>query len=394
MQQIRRDVRHICVVSGSRADYGLLKTLMREIQTDSQLVLQTIVTGMHLAPEFGFTISNIRADGFQIDEEIDSLLAGDSANSIAKSVGLGMIGFADALKRLKPDILVVLGDRFEILAAASAAMLMRIPLAHIHGGEVTEGAVDESIRHAITKMSHMHFTSTEEYRQRVIQLGENPQLVWNVGAPGLDLAAHSPRLGREKLARKLNFNFREQNMLVTFHPETLSEQSATDSIREVLKALEYFVDFGLVFTMPNADAAGRQLANEIRGFVSRHAERAILVESLGEDYFSMIEAVDLVVGNSSSGLIEVPFFHRFTVNIGDRQKGRLKATSVLDCACRTELIQEKILEALNLNKQASATHFQSPYGIEGASKRIKNQLEKVDLKTLKTKPFHDLTQRG
>jgi UDP-hydrolysing UDP-N-acetyl-D-glucosamine 2-epimerase len=383
--------RRICIVTGSRADYGLLKTLMHEIRNDAKLELQILATGMHLASEFGRTIDRIKEDGFEINEPVESLLSGDSYASVAKSVGMGIIGFADALSRLKPDLVVVLGDRFEIFAAASAAMFLRLPLAHIHGGEVTEGAMDESIRHAITKMSHVHFTSTEIYRQRVIQMGEDGERVFNVGAPGLDLATMTHRVSRTELMDALQFQFQDHNILVTYHPETLDIRDAETSVAEVLRALETFPEYGLLITMPNADASGRAVAKALQEFAAKHRHRAKLLPNLGELYFSAIQEVDFVLGNSSSGIIEVPFFKKPTVNIGDRQKGRLRADSVIDCLCETSAIIAAMQKAASINKTPPAGIFVSPYGSAGASRKIKDILGSLDLARIQRKPFQDLT---
>lgn len=394
VQQRSGKTRSICIGTGSRADYGILKPLIREIQGDQRLSLQLVATGMHLAPEFGNTINTIKADQIIVDREIDCLLSGDTLASMAKSVGVGVIGWVDALQSLKPDILVLLGDRFEILAAATASMLMRIPIAHIHGGEVTEGAVDESIRHAITKMSSLHFTAAEVYRQRVIQMGESPEMVWNVGAPGLDTAAQSSWIERSELEKALNFNFRNINALVTYHPETLSAQTPEEGIEELLSAISRFKEFGYIFTMPNADAAGRKIASALKEYVRANADNCLMVASLGEKYFSAIRHMDIIIGNSSSGLIEVPFFKKPTVNIGDRQKGRLRGPSVLDCACNRDEIAKTIQKALLVSENADDYTFLSPYGTAGASVKIKEYLASIDIAKVQTKPFYNLEPKG
>lgn len=383
--------RRICIVTGSRADYGLLKTLMQEIKSDASLNLQILATGMHLAPEFGKTIDCIKEDGFEINEAVESLLSGDSFAAVAKSVGLGLIGFADAFSRQHLDLVVVLGDRFEIFAAASAAMFLRLPLAHIHGGELTEGAIDESIRHAITKMSHLHFTSTEVYRQRVIQMGEDRERVFNVGAPGLDLAAAAKKISRLELIDALKFPFMNRNILMTYHPETLDVRAAVDSVSQVLEALSAFPEHGILITMPNADATGRAVGNVLQNFAAQHQDRVKLVPNLGVLYFSAIQEVDLVLGNSSSGVIEVPYFRKPTVNIGDRQKGRLRAPSVIDCPCESKAIIAAIHSASEISKFAPDDVFESPYGTAGASKKIKDIIGSFDFACLQRKPFKDLT---
>jgi UDP-hydrolysing UDP-N-acetyl-D-glucosamine 2-epimerase len=379
--------RKICVVTGSRADYGLLKPLIGLIRQNHLCELQIVVTGMHLAPEFGRTLQHILEDGFAIDAEVDSLLSSDSRVAVAKSVGIGTQGFADAFHRLSPDLIVILGDRYEIFAAATAAMMLQIPLAHIHGGEVTEGAIDESIRHAITKMSHLHFTAAEAYRLRVVQMGENPDLVFNVGAPGLDLAAGSVLKCRRELESALQFSFFDCNFLLTFHPETLSERAAEDDARQILAALDQFPEAAVIVTLPNADPTGRALGRKFQQYASKNENRVLLVPNLGPLYFDVIHAVDVVVGNSSSGLIEVPFFKKPTVNIGDRQKGRLRADSIIDCCCRAEKIVEAIRKALQVTKSNAEHLFESPYGLPGASQKIMKHLVSADLSLLKRKPF-------
>ncbi|MBK7891769.1 MAG: UDP-N-acetylglucosamine 2-epimerase (hydrolyzing) [Bdellovibrionales bacterium] len=384
--------RRIAVVTGSRAEYGLLRFLMKAIQGSDDLELQTACCGMHLSTEFGETWREIEADGFQIHERIEMLVDGDSLAAMSKSTGIGVIGFTEALERLAPDIVVVLGDRYEILSAAVAAMLLRIPIAHIHGGETTEGAIDESIRHAITKMSAIHFVSAEPHLKRVIQLGENPSLVFNVGAPGLDGMATLTPLTRAELERQLNVQFGPKNLLITFHPETLSSLTPEVQIRELIAALECLhTDTHLFFTKPNADAGGRRIAASIEAFARDNPTRTRVFTSLGQlRYLSLMKQVDAVVGNSSSGLIEAPFFQKPTVNIGDRQKGRLHGESVLNC----EIEQRQILQALAL---ATDTTFlkqlmpiQSPYGTPGAANRMLRILQTASLEALRQKPFFDL----
>ncbi|MBS3964066.1 MAG: UDP-N-acetylglucosamine 2-epimerase (hydrolyzing), partial [Methylomonas sp.] len=325
-------VRKICVVTGSRADYGLLYWLMKDIQADAGLELQLVATGMHLSPEFGSTWQQIAADGFNISHKVEMLLSSDTPVGISKAMGLSLIGFADALAALQPDIVVVLGDRFEIFAAAQAAMNLRIPLAHIHGGELSEGAVDDAIRHALTKLSHLHFTATETYRHRVIQLGEQPERVFNVGAPGLDNIHRLPLLDRAALEDSIGFRLGAKNFLVTFHPVTLEKQTAGEQFEALLQALDGFDDAHILFTHSNADADGRAMAGLIEAYRAKHPDRVAVFVSLGSvRYLSAMRHVDAVVGNSSSGIIEAPALGVATVNIGDRQRGRLCANSVIHC---------------------------------------------------------------
>jgi GDP/UDP-N,N'-diacetylbacillosamine 2-epimerase (hydrolysing) len=323
--------RKICVITGTRADYGLLRWVMQGIKDDADLNLQIIATGMHLSPEFGLTYKAIEADGFEIARKVEMLTSSDTPLGIAKSMGLGMIGFADALNELNPDLMVVLGDRFEIFAAVATALVARIPVAHLHGGETTEGAFDEAFRHSITKMSHLHFVAADEYKQRVIQLGEQPEHVFLVGGLGIDNIKRLKLLGRNSLEADLGFKFGKKNLLITFHPVTLENSSAVTQMEALLAALVQLEDTQLIFTMPNADTDGRTLIKMVEQFASQHAN-AHAFTSLGQlRYLSCIAQVDGVVGNSSSGLAEVPSFKKGTINIGDRQRGRLQATSIINC---------------------------------------------------------------
>ena len=381
-------LRKIGVVTGTRADYGLLYWLLKEIQDDSDLQLQLFVTGMHLSPEFGLTYKVIEQDGFHIDAKVEMLLSSDTPVGIAKSIGLGVIGFAEALDKLKPDILVVLGDRYEILAAAQAAMVAKIPIAHIAGGDTTEGAIDEAIRHSITKMSHLHFVTNKHSSKRVLQLGENPQNVFCVGSPGIDYIKALKLLTREELAQSLEFNFRHKNLLITFHPVTLEDQSSQEQFAELLRALDSFGDgIGLIFTKPNADTDGRIIIRLIDEFVDCRPNTKAFT-SLGQlRYLSTIAQVDAVVGNSSSGLYEAPSFNKPTVNIGDRQKGRLQAESVIQCANNSDEIHDAIQQALKLN----GINVQNPYGDGGSSKRIVDILKSIsDYKSILKKHFYEV----
>lgn len=381
--------RKICVVTGSRAEYGLLQLLMKGIQNDEELVLQVIVTGMHLSPEFGLTYKVIEEDGFTIDAKVEMLLSSDTPVGIAKSIGLGVIGFADALDRLMPDILVLLGDRYEILAAAQAALVARIPIAHIAGGDTTEGAFDEAIRHSITKMSHLHFVTNEIAGKRVRQLGENPANIYNVGSPGIDQVKRLRPLGREELEKSLDFRFRGKNLLVTFHPVTLDCQSAKEQFQSLLDALDMLgPDIGVIFTMPNADTEGRILIQMVEKYVAIH-HNAKAYTSLGQlRYLSVLAQIDAVVGNSSSGLYEAPSFKKPTVNIGDRQKGRLQALSVINCTPDAVSIMNAIQKALI--KDCSDTL--NPYGDGESSPRIVAILKQIpDYNRLLKKHFYDLS---
>jgi UDP-hydrolysing UDP-N-acetyl-D-glucosamine 2-epimerase len=380
--------RKICVVTGSRAEFGLLSSLLRGIEDDPDLSLQLVVTGMHLSPEFGSTYREIESDGFRIDAKVETLLSGDSSVSVAKSMGLGLIGFADAFERLQPDLLILPGDRYEILAAAQAALVMRLPIAHLFGGDTTEGAFDEAIRHCITKMSHIHLVTNIESAARVRQLGEAPDMIHTVGTPAIDQIKSLSLMDRETLAADLDFEFRAKNLVVTFHPVTLATQSSVEQLNELLAALAALDDVGIVITKPNADPAGRALIDILETFAKER--KSIKIHgSLGHlRYLSMLAQVDAVVGNSSSGLYEAPSFDIPTVNIGDRQKGRLQATSVFDC----EADADDILRTLRTALETDCTGTQNPYGDGKAIPRIISLLKSVELSDgMLAKKFHWLT---
>jgi GDP/UDP-N,N'-diacetylbacillosamine 2-epimerase (hydrolysing) len=381
--------RKICVVTGSRAEYGLLYWVLRELESAPDLKLQLIATGMHLSNEFGLTVQQIEKDGFEIRQKVEMLLSSDSAIGITKSTGLGMIGFADAFDSLKPDIVLMLGDRFELLAAASAALFAVIPIAHIHGGEVTMGAFDDAIRHSITKMSHLHFTSTEIYRNRVIQLGEDPDRVFNVGAPGIDSIHRIKLMEKADLEVVLGLELGSRSLLVTFHPVTLEPGSARKYFEALLEALDQFEDVSLVFTKANADTEGRLINEMIDKYVADRAS-AVAYTSLGPlKYLSVLKHVTGVVGNSSSGIIEAPSLKVGTINIGERQKGRIRAASVIDC----KPTQESICEALELlfgaEFQESLRNVINPHGADDVSAKIVRVLQTISLADLTQKKFFD-----
>jgi UDP-hydrolysing UDP-N-acetyl-D-glucosamine 2-epimerase len=379
--------RKVCVVTGSRADYGLLFWVMKCIQDDPDMTLQVAVTGMHLSPEFGQTVRFVEADGFPIAARVDSLLPGDSVTAVTKSIGRGVIGFADALEQLQPDLLVLLGDRFEIFAAAQAALVARIPVAHIAGGDVTEGAFDDAIRHSITKMSHLHFVTNAAAESRVRQLGEDPRFIFNFGSPGLDALARTHLLTRPEVEAAIGFQFKTHNLLVTFHPATLDAVSSFTQLSELLRALDTLgPGFGVIFTKSNADTEGLTLNRMIGGYVESRPN-CRLFDSLGQQkYLSVMNQVDVLVGNSSSGLYEAPSLHKPTVNIGDRQKGRLRAASVLDCEPRADAIERGIRAALRLDCSA----VKNPYGDGDSAPRIVAALKAVaDPRALVRKEFVD-----
>lgn len=384
-------MRKICVVTGTRAEYGLLYWLMKEIDAAEDTELQLVVTGMHLSPEFGLTWKKIEEDGFSISRKVDMLLSSDTPAGITKSMGVAMIGFANTVEELKPDILVVLGDRFEIFAAASAAMVARIPIAHLHGGEATEGVIDEPIRHSITKMSHLHFTATEAYRKRVIQMGESPATVFNVGAAGLDNIVKLSLLSRDEFEEAIGFKLATKNLIVTFHPVTLENSTAGQQFSQLLQALDQLHGTHLIFTKPNADSDGRVIIEMIDDYVAAHQENAIAFTSMGQlHYLSALQHVDAVIGNSSSGLIEAPSFNIATVNIGDRQRGRIKAESVIDCQPDCDSILAVINQLYSAEFQQKLTRVENPYGQGGMAKKVFDILRRHSLDDILKKRFYDL----
>lgn len=381
----------ICIVTGSRAEYGLLFPLMKAIQEDEAFILQILVTGMHLSPEFGHTYREIEKDGFQIHEKVEMLLSSDTDAGITKSTGLGMIGFSDTFNRLKPGLVILLGDRFETFAAATAAYFAKIPIAHLHGGEVTEGATDEGLRHAITKMSYWHFTSTEVYKTRVIQLGENPENVFNVGAIGIDNIKNIKPLNKKYLSEDLKFDLELPFLLITYHPVTLEHNSAEEQFKQLLAALEQFSDLRLIFTKPNADANGRIIIKLIDDFVGQNSYRAAGFMSLGQKrYLSLMRFAHAVVGNSSSGIIETPSFGIPTVNIGDRQKGRERADSVIDSLPNFESISASIKKAISADFQNFCKSVKNVYGQGETTLQIMNVLKNRPIAQNLKKHFYDL----
>ena len=381
----------ICVVTGTRAEYGLLYWTMKAIQANLKTQLSVCVTGMHLSPEFGMTYQQIEEDGFEIDGKVEMLLSSDTSVGVTKSMGLGLIGFADFYERTRPDWVLVLGDRYEILSAVTAAMIAKIPIAHCHGGEATEGLIDEAIRHSITKMAHLHFTSTEEYRQRVIQLGEQPDSVYNSGALGIENINKLALLNKEDFQKSINFNLAEINFLVTFHPVTLENLSAKHQFKELLDSLDQFPKANVIFTKPNADNDGRILNDLIDNYVKTNYLRAIAFNSLGQlRYLSAIEHCQVVIGNSSSGLIEVPSFKKPTINIGDRQRGRIEAESVITCEPNKKEVVESIQLAISLSFQEKIRQITNPYGEENSSDKILKTILNTPLQNILKKKFYNI----
>ena len=384
-------IRKICVVTGSRADYGLLYWLMREIESIDNLKLQIVVTGMHLSPEFGLTINQIEQDGFIIDYKVEMLLSSDSGIGISKSMGLGMIGFADAFEGLKPDLLVLLGDRFEIFSAASVATILKIPIAHLHGGETTEGAFDESFRHSITKMSHLHFVSMLDYRHRVIQLGEYPDRVFNVGAIGIDNIKRLSLLSRKDTEESIGFSLGKRNLLITFHPATLEKSTSKEQFSNLLGALEELENTNLFFTKTNADTDSRVINKMIDKYVKNHSDKAIAYTSLGQlRYLSVMKHMDGIVGNSSSGLLEAPSFKIGTVNIGDRQRGRIRSESVVDCDSSMESILSSIRKIYSHSFKEKLISIENPYGNGDTSTKIAKIISNYPLENILKKSFYNI----
>jgi GDP/UDP-N,N'-diacetylbacillosamine 2-epimerase (hydrolysing) len=382
--------RKICVITGSRADYGLLRWVMQGIKDDPDLTLQVIATGMHLSNVFGMTYREIEEDGFQIDAKIEIHLSDDTPIGIADSIASGISGCAKAFDQLKPDIILVLGDRFEIFAAATSALVLKIPVAHIHGGETTVGAYDETFRHSITKMSQIHFVAAEEYRRRVIQLGENPVSVHLVGGLGIESIKRLKLLGREALETSLGIKFQLKSLLITYHPVTLESESTEQQMKELLTALSNLKDTTLIFTMPNADTGGSLLTKMIEEFTRNFAD-AHAFKSLGQlRYLSCVALVDGVVGNSSSGLTEVPSFKKGTINIGTRQSGRLQASSVINCRPEVEHINDALKKLYSQDFRSTLDGTINPYGESNASDKVVKVLKNTRLAGVVQKTFYDL----
>lgn len=382
--------RKICIITGSRAEYGLLYWLMKDIIADKELELQLIVTGMHLSPEFGLTYKEIEKD-FKIDKKIEILLSSDTAIGISKSMGLAQISFAECYDDLKPDIIIVLGDRYEIFTAVSAAMIAKIPIAHLHGGETTEGAFDEAIRHSITKMSHLHFTATEEYKNRVIQLGEQPNRVFNVGGMGIENIKRLKLLSKDEFEESINFKLNIRNILITFHPVTLEYSTAKEQFQELLDAINELENTNIIFTKANSDTDGRIINQMIDEYVTKNSHKSIGFISLGQlRYLSALQFVDAVVGNSSSGLLEAPSFNIATINIGDRQKGRIRANSVIDCEPIYYDIKKALSKMHTDEFKLIIKNSNNPYNNIETTKRIIEILRKIDLNNLIKKQFYDI----
>ena len=388
-------MRKICVITGTRAEYGLLSRLMKMIQDDNSTHLQIIATNMHLSPKFGNTYQEIENDGFTIDRKIPIIDDNDTDNAVTtvKSMAKALAGFADAYNELNPDLVVVLGDRYEILAAATAALIERIPIAHIHGGEVTEGAFDDAIRHSITKMSHLHFASTEAYRKRIIQLGEQPDRVFYTGAVGVENVKGLPLMSKEEIEKEIDFKIDENTILVTYHPVTLGNRTAKDDIDDFISALEEHKDLRVIFTMPNSDTGSQFIVDAVNGFVERNPYRAKAFKSLGVvRYLSVMKQVAAVVGNSSSGIVEVPSFGIPTLNIGDRQKGRIQAESTYNCMPDKESVLNGLDKVLSKEFRELASKVHNPYEKANTAEEIFKVISTYPLEQLNQKHFYDINQ--
>lgn len=382
----------VCVFTGTRAEYGLLKPLIHEIKSDTDLEVQIVASCMHLSPEFGLTYSEIEKDGFTINEKVEMLLSSDSPTGISKSIGLGIISYSEAIARLSPDLIVIVGDRFEALAFAIASSICNRVVAHIHGGEVTVGSFDDAFRHSITKMSHLHFTSTDEYRKRVIQLGEHPDRVFTVGSLGLDNIGKIEFISKKELEKQLSVKFKSRNLLITFHPLTRESNSSKDHFRNLLDALDELEDTLLIFTKANADTDGRIINRMIDQYVTHNNHKANSFVSLGQEkYLSLMKCVDGVVGNSSSGIIEAPSFHIGTVNIGDRQKGRIKAESIIDCEPDKKSIRKALTVLYSPEFKETLENVINPYGDGKTAPRIKKIIKNYNLKNIQKKEFYNIT---
>lgn len=380
----------VCIITGSRAEYGLLYWLMKAIEESKKLELQIIVTGMHLSDEFGNTYLQIEKDGFNIDKKVDISITSDSEIAISKSMSIGIIGFARAYDELNPDLIIVLGDRFEIFSAVTAATISRIPIAHLHGGELTEGAIDEAFRHSITKMSHLHFVATEDYRNRVVQLGENPQKVFNVGGLGIDNIFKLDLLSKRDFEKEVNFKLGNRNLLVTFHPVTLEKSTSKIHFQNLLNSLDLLTNTKIIFTKANSDIDGRIINKMIDQYVSKN-ENSIAFKSMGQiNYLSALQFIDAVVGNSSSGLLEAPSFKIGTINIGDRQKGRIEAESVISCDSNTLSINKALNRIYSEEFQNTIKNSTNPYGNGGSADQILRIIENIDFYNIIKKSFYDI----
>ena len=377
----------ICVVTGTRADYGLLFWLLKDLEQDEMFELDLVATGMHLSAEFGFTYKEIEKD-FKISKKIEMSLASDSPKNITKAMGNAQILFADAYDEIKPDIVLVLGDRYEILSSVIAAMMARIPIAHLHGGESSEGLIDEPIRHSITKMSQLHFCATERYKSRIIQMGENPDRVFNVGGMGIENIKRLKLLSKTEFEQSTGVKIDKKNLLITFHPVTFEKNSSKKQFQEVLDAVTELNDTSLIFTKANSDIDGKVINQMIDEYAGRNSSNSYAFVSMGQlKYLSAMQFIDGIVGNSSSGLTEAPTFKIGTINVGDRQKGRIKAKSVIDCLPNKASIKNALKKLYSKDFQSNLSEVENPYGDGCASKYIIETLKTIKLENILKKEF-------
>lgn len=384
-------MKKICFISGSRADYGLMKNFMRLVKRDKNLLLQLIVTGTHLSPYHGYTYKEILKDNLSIDAKVDLEITKDRPSDICKYTSSAINGISKKLKYLRPDLIVILGDRYEIFAATSAALIHQIPICHLHGGEITTGSIDDSFRHAITKMSNLHFVSNQVYKKRVKQLGEDPKNIFVVGGFGVDLIKKTKLISKHAIEKNLGFKFKKKNLLVSYHPETTNKKNLIKNFSEILISLEKFKDIQLIFTKSNADVDGNIINKMIRKFVRKNKSRSCFFNSMGQtNYLSTLNLVDGILGNSSSGILEAPTFNKTTINIGDRQKGRLRAKSILDVPAKSKSINEAIKRMYNLKFKKNKYKNTNPYGSGGASNKAIKILKKIKINKLKKDSFFDI----
>lgn len=388
-------MRKIGVITGARAEYGLLQPLMHRLAKDPQIQLQIFVSGMHLAPEFGLTYKTIEADEFVITDKIEILLSSDTSIGLAKSISLGITGFAESFQRHRPDIVVILGDRFEAFAAASAALVCKIPIAHIHGGESTEGALDESFRHAITKMSAIHFPTTEFYARRIRYMGENPKMIFYIGAPGIDAIKNTKLLSKKGIESTLEWQLPRVFALCTYHPATIESLSVETQMKNLFHALNTIPELPVLFTMPNADPGGREIKKLIESYAHRNPNRVKAYTSLGQrNYLSLLKYSSVMIGNSSSGIIEAPYFKLPVVNIGERQAGRIRAANVIDCGYTSQAITHAIKKALSAQFRDTMQHLVNPYGTGDSSRKMAKVLKTIPLTNeLLKKHFYDIPKK-
>lgn len=387
--------RRICAVSGSRADYGLLRWTLKEIHDDSKLELYLVVTGSHLLAEYGSSVNEIEADSIPISGRIDVIDPTDSAQGVARAIGAGVVKFSETFSQLEPDLLLLLGDRYEIFSAAVAATALHIPIAHCHGGERTEGAMDEALRHSITKMAHIHFTATNQYKDRVIQLGEHPEHVFNVGSFGVEAVQRFPRLTQPELETKLNLNLSHKTLFVAYHPETHSPEDDQQTLANLFRCLNELNQVKVIFSLSNADEGGRGINELINEYVNTNSDKASVFANLGQEVlFSLLENVDGIVGNSSSGIIEAPSLKVGTLNIGNRQKGRIRADSIIDCRASCNEISRGLAILLSKEFKERVKQASNPYEGQGPSKKVRSILRSFPLDGILRKAFYDISANG